>query len=183
MQNLLFRKVYAEDDDQNNRNDIEVIKISDNEYEFYLKASESIVFEHIPAGTSYQVYEETPDGWVLVEQHNASGVIQSLDESLAEFKNKYQPGITSVQFSGTKTLDNKPAEEDSFTFELYEGDQLIETVKTLSGGFVQFSVITYEEPGEHTYTIKEKAGISNSIQYIEFVYNDLVIIIIKQQLL
>jgi len=165
LSDLLFRKVYAEDDDQNNRNDIEVIKISDNEYEFYLKASESIVFEHIPAGTSYQVYEETPDGWVLVEQHNASGVIQSLDESLAEFKNKYQPGITSVQFSGTKTLDNNPAEEDSFTFELYEGDQLIETVKTLSGGFVQFSVITYEEPGEHTYTIKEKAGISNSIQY------------------
>ena len=131
------------------------IVFENGEAEFTLKANNKLTFKDIPAGTAYQVYEETPDGWVLVEQRNASGEIVPLETSEVEFTNRYQPDVTTAQFSGTKTLDNIPAAKDSFEFELLENGEVLETVKVLDGGFIQFPVITYEEAGTHTYTIRE----------------------------
>ena len=136
-----------------------------NEAEFSIRGGEQAVLNNIPAGTSYQVYELTPDGWVLVQQENASGVIEALEESSAAFWNKYQPGVTTVQFSGLKNLDGHPASAGSFTFELYEGDTLVDTATTQDGGFIQFKVIEYDAAGNHTYTIREVDSGDDSIDY------------------
>ncbi|MCR5300564.1 MAG: BspA family leucine-rich repeat surface protein, partial [Erysipelotrichaceae bacterium] len=131
--------------------------MTDGEFEFTLHDGEKAIFDDIPAGTSYQVWEETPDGWILVEQHNVSGTIEPLTTAQADFYNRYEPGTTSVQFFGTKRLDGFVAEENAFSFELVDDatGEVIETVKTQDGGFIQFSVITYKEAGEYSYTIRE----------------------------
>ena len=134
------------------------IHMNNGEFTFTLRGGERATFEDIPAGTSYQVYELTEDGWVLVQQENTAGIIEALETSVAQFYNKYMPGITTVQFSGTKTLDSRPVQEEGrFGFELWEGEDLIETVYNSEGGFIQFSPIEFkdEDVGEHTFTIKE----------------------------
>ena len=136
-----------------------------NEATFSIRGGEQAVLDNIPAGTSYQVYELMPDGWVLVQQENASGVIEALEESAAAFWNKYQPGVTTVQFSGLKNLDGRPAEAGKFTFELYEGDTLVDTATTQDGGFIQFKVIEYDAAGDHVYTIREVDPNDDTIDY------------------
>ena len=163
----LFTIVYAEDDE---------IVFENGEAEVTLKKNEKITFNNIPAGTAYQVWEETPDGWVLIEQRNTSGEIMPLETSEAEFKNRYQPGTTSVQFNGTKLLDNITAEEGSFSFELYEGEELLETVSVLDGGFIQFTVLSYTEAGTHNYTIKEVNPNSDTIDFDTHVENISVVV-------
>ena len=136
-----------------------------NEAMFSIRGGEQAVLDNIPAGTSYQVYELTPDGWILVQQENASGVIEALEESAAAFWNKYQPGVTTVQFSGLKNLDGRPAEAGKFTFELYEGETLVDTATTQDGGFIQFKVIEYDAAGDHVYTIREVDPNDDAIDY------------------
>lgn len=131
------------------------VSMEGGEFEITLLDGEKATFDKIPAGTAYQVYEETPKGWVLVEQSGVSGTIEPLETKEASFVNRYEPGTTSVQFFGTKTLDYKAAAAGRFQFELKEGDTVIETVSTLDGGFIQFSPIVYKEPGTHVYTINE----------------------------
>jgi hypothetical protein len=81
------------------------VNIKDGEFELTLHGNEKATFDNLPAGTAYQVWEETPDGWVLIEQSNTSGTIEPLETAEAQFTNKYQPGIATAQFSGIKTLD------------------------------------------------------------------------------
>ena len=143
--------------------------IKNGEFDFYLRANERATFKNIPAGTAYQVYEETPDGWILVDQSNVSGTIEPLKTSRAQFVNKYQPDITTVQFTGTKKLDGYAVPEGAYSFELYEEgkDDPIETVATKDGGFVQFSVIEYtqDDVGDHTYHIKEVDPNNDAIDW------------------
>ena len=141
--------------------------MQDGEFNLYLTGGEEAVFDSIPAGTQYQVWEETPDGWVLVQQSNVSGTVEPLANSEARFVNRYQPGITTAQFAGTKKLDGRPAAAGQFSFVLKEGNTVIETVDTLEGGFFQFSVITYDSTmlGQHTYTITEVQGNDPTIDY------------------
>ena len=141
------------------------VTMQDGTFTFDIKAGEKATFKDIPAGTSYQVYELTPDGWVLVQQENASGVIEALEESAAAFWNQYQPGVTTVQFSGLKTLDGHPASEGSYKFELLENGKVIDTATTQDGGFIQFKVIEYDAAGDHTYIIREVEPDDDSVDY------------------
>ena len=63
---------------------------------------------------------------------------------------------TSVTLGGNKQLTGKDIEDGEFTFQLFEGDELLDTTTNVgtSGNFL-FDEIEYREPGVHTYTIKE----------------------------
>lgn len=163
----------------------------DGEFEFTLRGGERATFPDIPAGTMYQVYEETPDGWILVSQWGVAGEIQPLETSSAEFTNRYEPGVATAQFSGTKTLDGQAAEQGSYLFELDETtegasgtitiyqdwqEQEVELplqIPVSQGGFVQFPVIKYSQDdiGLHTYTIKEVDPQDYNIDYDPHVEN------------
>ena len=151
------------------------VNVVNGQFDFWLHDGETATFSDLPAGTSYQVWEDTPDGWVLIKTVDASGVIKPLETANAQFTNKYQPDVTTQQFFGTKMLDNTAAEKDAFQFVLTEeGNEsgtitiinsegteeeatLPITVSTLDGGFVRFPVIEYtkDDVGEHTYKIAE----------------------------
>ena len=143
------------------------INMQDGAFEFSIQGDEKALFEDIPAGTSYQVYEQLPEDWVLIYQENSTGLIYPLEESMAIFLNKYQPDITTVQFTGRKLYDDQPALKDQFEFELWEGNILLQTKSTLDGGFFRFDVIEFgkNDVGTHHYTIKEKIGTDNRLLY------------------
>ena len=165
--------------------DMPEIEVTNGEFDFYLHDKEKATFVDIPAGTAYQVWEETPDGWVLVQQVNASGEITSLGTASAKFWNQYQPEITTVQLSGAKQLDGAAAEAGMFSFELNEPGNESGTItllgkdgtfneadlpirtSTRNGGFIQFPIVKYtaDDVGTHTYTITEVDPCSNEIEY------------------
>jgi surface protein len=144
------------------------IVMNNGAFEFSIKGDEKAFFDNVPAGTSYQVFEENlPEDWVLIAQSNTTGLIESLAESNAIFLNKYQPDMATMQFTGRKLMDEQPAIAGSFTFELWEGNILLQTKSVTDGGFVQFDMLEYDrnDVGIHTYIIKELVGSDETVLY------------------
>lgn len=91
----------------------------------------------------------------------------------AEFKNSYglTPERSSVtdQIVATKSLDGRDLKDGEFSFELVEGNDVVATGTNAADGKIVMGKITYDKPGNHTYTLREKlpneAGLSNGITY------------------
>ena len=143
------------------------VQMQNGMFEFSIYGDEKAFFDGIPAGTSYYVSEKVPEDWVLIMQSNSAGVIYPLEEAEALFVNKYQPGIAMAQFVGRKLMDEQPADADSFSFELWEGNVLLQTKSVMEGGFVMFDAIQYDkhDAGWHEYVIKEVAGDDETVLY------------------
>ena len=136
-------------------------------FDLKLKGGEKATITGIPAGTAYQVWEETESGWVLVSQENVSGNIAPLETAEAKFTNNYQPGTATVALVGAKTLDGRAAAAGAFSFQLKEGSKVLQTISNSDGGFIQFAPITYTlaDKGRHFYTITEVRGSDSAIDY------------------
>ena len=145
--------------------DVKHATLVNNEFTLTLHGGETANIEDLPSGTAYQVYEETPDGWILIYQSNISGEINSLETSTSKFLNQKYDGAVTVQFIGTKTLDGKAAADRAFRFQLLEGETVLQTVYNKSGGLIQFDALQYTEAGQHIYTIKEITGSDRTIDY------------------
>ena len=87
----------------------------------------------------------------------------------AEFKNSYNvtPTESSVtdQITATKVLTGRDLKEGEFSFELVEGDKVVATGTNAADGKITMSKITYNEPGKHTYTLREAKGNAGGIAY------------------
>lgn len=77
----------------------------------------------------------------------------------------------TVPFVGTKTVKGANLKSGDYSFELYKGDTLLETVENKGASFV-FTPISYtqKEVGSHTYFIKEKTGSVMGMEYDSTVY-------------
>ncbi|MFA9493997.1 BspA family leucine-rich repeat surface protein [Streptococcus sp. E17BB] len=139
------------------------VTIQDGEFEVTLRGGETFTLPNLPAGTSYEVYEEAEKGWVLVDSHGTTGIIEANKTSTASFVNDYQKGKTSVQLGGQKLLDGAPASGYRFTFK--KDGQLLETVTSSEGGGFRFATIVYDQAGTYTYEVAEQAGDDVSIDY------------------
>ena len=132
--------------------------LTNGQMEVTLHGGESLTIPNLPAGTQYQVYEQTPSGWLLVKQKGESGVIEPLKNAQATFVNDYQPGKTQATIVGTKTVDGDAGKVNAgdYSFELRDsGGMLLETVSCGAGGSIAFAPITYAAAGTWTYTVKE----------------------------
>lgn len=132
--------------------------LTDGKMEVTLHGGESLTIQNLPAGTQYQVYEQTPSGWVLVKQSGESGVIEPLKNAQAMFTNDYQPGKTQATIVGAKTVDGDAGKVNAgdYSFELRDsGGMLLETVSCGAGGSIAFAPITYAAAGTWTYKVKE----------------------------
>ncbi len=92
------------------------------------------------------------------------------DVEKAIFENAYSvtPNNSSVtdKIKATKVLTGRDLKEGEFSFELVEGDKVVATGKNAAGGKITMSEITYNEPGKHTYTLREVPGdAGNGITY------------------
>ena len=102
----------------------------------------------------------------LVATHKLQG---AEDVKKIEFKNSYNvtPKSSSVtdKIKATKVLAGRDLKAREFSFELVEGDKVVATGKNAAGGKITMSEITYNEPGKHTYTLREVRGNVGGITY------------------
>ena len=70
------------------------------------------------------------------------------------FSNRYDALASSAAIVGTKVLEGGTLNDNSFYFELYEGDDLLQTVPNVGGTFA-FDAIEYTKADTYTYTVKE----------------------------
>ena len=92
------------------------------------------------------------------------------DVEKAIFENAYSvtPNNSSVtdKIKATKVLTGRDLKEGEFSFELVEGGKVVATGKNAADGKITMSEITYNEPGKHTYTLREVPGdAGNGITY------------------
>lgn len=83
-----------------------------------------------------------------------------------------EPSSATAQFLVEKRLDGDAdvLKNETYTFELKEGDKVIDTVDIKGSGSNKFKELSYDEVSEHTYTITEKAGTNDKITYDKTVY-------------
>ena len=90
-----------------------------------------------------------------------------------EFKNVYatNPVESSVtdKIKATKSLAGRDLKAGEFSFELVEGEgegaEVVANGKNAADGKITMSEITYNEPGKHTYTLREVKGNAGGITY------------------
>ena len=122
-------------------------------------------------GITYSTAEYTI---VTIVKDNGDGTL-SVEHKLqndekATFENAYNvtPKDSSVtdKITATKVLDGRDLKEGEFSFELVEGDKVVATGTNAADGKITMSEITYNEPGKHTYTLREVPGdAGNGITY------------------
>ena len=71
----------------------------------------------------------------------------------------------SRDVSVKKELAGRDLREGEFRFELLEGDDLVATATNAADGTVTFPELTYDAPGEHSYTVREVAGDAAGVSY------------------
>lgn len=150
------------------------VDIKNGEGEFTLRANESVTFDNLPSGLEYEIYEETDEGWQLVEAKNDKGVIKSNEEIVSTFTNKYDPKSTNAYIKGRKLLDGQGV--SGYKFNLIKDGQVVDTETSTEGGFISFKKLDFNTKGEFNYTIKEVKGSDNNIIYDEHEENVKVVV-------
>ena len=146
--------------------DQHVLSFIDGVAEFTLKAGEKAVFSDLPGGSKYQIWEETPSGWQLIDQTNAAGTVVPNQTTDASFTNEYVPGTATFTLMAQKTLDGMLPGDGQFEFELIDSDNtVVQTVSNNAAGIVQFDQIVFRQPGTYVYQIREVRGDDPGISY------------------
>lgn len=106
---------------------------------------------------------------VTVTDNGGGKLTAAVTKGDLNFVNIYSPAAVDFSVtpsvSVTKQLDGRVLQEDEFTFELVEGDQVVATAKNKADGTVVFGTQNYTEPGTHVYTIREVQGNATGVTY------------------
>ncbi len=131
-----------------------------------IAAGESLTLVGLPYGGTWSVEEvDIPSGWTLASSENTQGTVTG-DGNEVTLTNTYDATGSAV-LQARKTFDGEAPAEGAYTFRLYEGDELIETVTNDAEGNVTFRAISYglDDLGEHSYRIVEVAGGDGGVAY------------------
>ena len=90
------------------------------------------------------------------------------------FNNRYEATSGTAVISGTKVLTGKTLAAGDYTFELYEGDTLIERVSNKANGAFSFAAIEYTQAGTYTYTVREVNDGKGGVTYDDTVHTVIV---------
>ena len=120
-------------------------------------------------------YDETVYMVTVKVTDNGQGALEALvtvngrENAPIEFKNRYTAEPAYVIFAADKVLEGRSLNANEFSFELYEGEELLQTVTNAANGRIIFHRINYTTTGSHTYTVKEVRGNLGGIIYDETV--------------
>ena len=105
---------------------------------------------------------------------DGKGNLTAVPDGDLNFVNTYSPAAVDFSVtpsvSVTKRLDGRDLQENEFTFELVEGNQVVATAKNKADGTVVFGTQNYTKPGTHVYTIREAKGNAAGVTYDTEVY-------------
>ncbi|MCO5496800.1 Spy0128 family protein [Enterococcus innesii] len=134
------------------------------------------------AGTDGTITYDTKELAVVVTVTDEAGQLTAVAEYEGSqvFENSYQPQAGSVVLSAKKVLTGRDLQANEFAFELVdEAGKVLQTQHNDANGTITFDALTYDDAGEHRYTIREKAGNDATIIYDETTYQ--VTVTVKEQ--
>ena len=134
------------------------------------------------AGTDGTITYDTKELAVVVTVTDEDGQLTAVAEYEGDqvFENSYQPQAGSVVLSAKKVLTGRDLQANEFAFELVdEAGKVLQTQRNDANGTITFDALTYDDAGEHRYTIREKAGNDATIIYDETTYQ--VTVTVKDQ--
>ncbi len=106
------------------------------------------------------------------------GAGSGYEYKLASFTNVYDPKDITVNLDVHKTLANKKLNDDEYTFQLKQGDNVLQTVKNKADGRVDFDALTFSKVGTYSYEVSEVIPADNEklpgVTYDETVYDVIV---------
>ena len=131
------------------------VNVSNGEFEVTVMGNEEVTIPNLAAGMSYEVYELSKDGWVLVDENSTVGDIKPNTTSVASFTNEYIPNTAQAKIQAIKTLDRRVIGTKGFRFELVKGNTVVETVESNDRGVIDFKTLRFNTNGVHDYKIRE----------------------------
>ena len=148
----------------------------------YDKAGEYHYTIREKTGTDGTITYDTKELAVVVTVTDEDGQLTAVAEYEGDqvFENSYQPQAGSVVLSAKKVLTGRDLQANEFAFELVdEAGKVLQTQRNDANGTITFDALTYDDAGEHRYTIREKAGNDATIIYDETTYQ--VTVTVKEQ--
>ena len=148
----------------------------------YDKAGEYHYTIREKTGTDGTITYDTKELAVVVTVTDEAGQLTAVAEYEGDqvFENSYKPQAGSVVLSAKKVLTGRNLQANEFAFELVdEAGKVLQTQHNDANGTITFDALTYDDAGEHRYTIREKAGNDATIIYDETTYQ--VTVTVKEQ--
>jgi len=127
------------------------------------------------------IYDESEFRVTVDVKDNGTGALIATANYIdgpADFTNTYEAEPTQAQIVATKTLLGWNYDEIPFEFTLYDKETLtpLQTAKNVNGSII-FDPITYDQPGDYTYIIKETQSAMGGWTLDTSVYNVIVTVI------
>lgn len=138
---------------------------------FVYTITESLTGEKVPG-----VSMDGPKTFEVTVTDNGNGTLSPSVKDTAnqgfEFENKYtveeEPSSLTGEgnFTLTKTLEGRAMTEGEFTFNLYEGKNIVATGTNDAYGNVEMDSVPFTKPGTYTYVLSEEPGeAGNGVAY------------------
>ena len=122
--------------------------------------------KEVNAGATGITYDTEKTAVVTVTKDAATNALKATVEYPAGsvFTNSFKAPAVEATIEATKKLEGKELAADAYTFELKENGAVVAEAKNTAEGKVAF-VRSFEEAGTYTYTLVEKVGTEEGIEY------------------
>ena len=141
-------------------------KVTFNTINYDAEGVHTYTVKEVNAGATGITYDTEKTAKVTVTKDVATNALKAAVEYPAGnvFKNSFKAPAVEATIEATKKLEGKELAADAYTFELKEKGAVVATAKNTAEGKVAF-VRSFEEAGTHTYTLVEKVGTEEGIEY------------------
>ena len=141
-------------------------KVTFNAINYDAEGEYTYTVKEVNAGATGITYDTDKTALVKVTKDVATNTLKAAVEYPAGsvFKNSFKAPAVEATIEATKKLEGKELAADAYTFELKEKGAVVATAKNTAEGKVAF-VRSFEEAGTYTYTLVEKVGTEEGIEY------------------
>ena len=141
-------------------------KVTFNAINYDAEGEYTYTVKEVNAGATGITYDTEKTAVVKVTKDAATNALKATVEYPAGsvFTNSFKAPAVEATIEATKKLEGKELAADAYTFELKEKGAVVATAKNTVEGKVAF-VRSFEEAGTYTYTLVEKVGTEEGIEY------------------
>ena len=141
-------------------------KVTFNAINYDAEGVHTYTVKEVNAGATGITYDTEKTAKVTVTKDAATNALKATVEYPAGsvFTNSFKAPAVEATIEATKKLEGKELAADAYTFELKENGAVVAEAKNTAEGKVAF-VRSFEEAGTYTYTLVEKVGTEEGIEY------------------
>jgi len=141
-------------------------KVTFNTINYNAEGVHTYTVKEVNAGATGITYDTEKTAKVTVTKDAATNALKATVEYPAGsvFTNSFKAPAVEATIEATKKLEGKELAADAYTFELKEDGAVVAEAKNTAEGKVAF-VRSFEKAGTYTYTLVEKVGTEEGIEY------------------